>query len=68
MKVPTIYDLVESESESIKQKEERLSQLEGDKLNSYICHTLKKEIKSSTELIKIFKTELRENKLKELGI
>jgi hypothetical protein len=68
MKVPDIYDLVSSELKSIKEKEERLEKLKQDSLNYYICLSLEKEIKYSKRMIEKFRQEMRNDKLKKLGI
>ena len=68
MKVPDIYDIVELEVQSIRDKEERIKQLETDPLNLYICISLRKEVKESKKLLSKFRKEMRNEKLKKLGI
>lgn len=68
MKVPDIYDIVELEFQSIRDKEERIKQLETNPLNAYICFSLRKEVKESKKLLSKFRKEMRNEKLKKLGI
>jgi len=68
MKVPTIYEIVESEVQSIRDREEKLKQFEKNPLNYYICNSLKKEIEDRKKILEKFKQEMRVEKLKQLGI
>jgi len=68
MKLPSILDLAKDAQNDLKSKEELLKELEKDTLNAYIVISLKGEIHDLKFILSKFKTELRNEKLNDLGI
>lgn len=68
MKIPTIHDLYKSAYSDLLSKEKQLEELKKDPLNAYIVYSLEIEIFDLKVLLSKFKTNLREEKLNQLGI
>lgn len=68
MKVPTIHDLYKSAYKDLLLKEKEIIELKKDPLNSYIISSKETEAFELRVLLTKFKSDLREEKLKQLGI
>lgn len=68
MRVPDIYELYKSANNDLIEKEKLIQHLKKDPLNSYIVHSLEIEIFDLKVLLTRHKSEIREEKLNQLGL
>lgn len=68
MRVPDIYEIYKSANDDLIKKEKLIQELKKDPLNSYIVYSLESEVVDLKVLLTKFISELREEKLKQLGI